>query len=478
MNQYLKDNKIYLIVLLGFSIRVLFVLLGAEYYFGKEKFYVGGDTYWWFSNIDNLIEHGAYTDNIDNEWGYFTRTPGYSFFIGIFYLLSGKDIDIAFKIIVFTQIVLDSISIFLIYKIGKKIFDNSIGILSALIFSIYPFVIVWSAVVYAETLSIFLFLLSICFFLNAISGKQYFVSGAIFSLSVLTRIQLIVFIPFFIFISFLSNNKGSFIITNYKNTFLFILSIVIVYGSWPIRNIIIHGKPIFAQHLGDRAHWSSDYFYYMEYIWSVKTDHEPQLTQILRGEKVEFPPSSYIHKEDTLLLSRVIDLSRNCGEGFSYFARSMGLRDTVIKRGQDCNEEIVSIYKTLIENQKKYNKLSYYLLVPIGNLKKAILKNNLYKPATSKIALFANIFFNYRTVLILIGMFSLLYIFITDKNLFFSNGILIIFFYVMAWYIFHSFVYRNMEIRYLLHADILLIFPAAFGITKIYSVFKTAFLSK
>lgn len=480
MKQYLKYSKIHFIVLLGFSVRILFVLFGAEYYFGREKFYVGGDSYWWLNNIINLIEHGVYTDNLENEFGYFTRTPGYSFFIGFFYILFGKNIDLTFKSIVAVQIILDTISIYLVYRIGKRIFNNSVGILSAFIFSIYPFVIVWSAVVYAETLSVFLFLLSILVFLNAKNEKQYFLSGLIFSLSVLTRIQLIVFIPFFILISIfeVAKKNDNFSITKYKNAFFFTLSIIIVYGSWPTRNFIFHGKPIFAQHLGDRGHWSPDYYYYMQYIWSVKTDHEPQLSQILKGEKVDFPKSSYIHEKDSILLFKVVELSRNCGEGFSYFARSMGIRDTVVKRGQDCNEEIVSLYKQLIANQKKYNKLSYYFIVPINNLKKAVFKNSLYKPTTNSISVFANLLFAYRTLLILTGTLSLVFIFINNKELFFSNGILIIISYVFFWYFFHSFIYRNMEIRYLLHADLLLIFPAAYTIDKVYSSFKFAFLSK
>jgi hypothetical protein len=218
--------------------------------------------------------------------------------------------------------------------------------------------------------------------------------------------------------------------------------------------------------------------YFRDYIWSVKTDWDPQITQILKGEYVEFPSASYIHAEDSIFLIKVVELARNCGEGFSYFARAAGLRDTVIKRGEDCNDEIVDIFKMLIANQKKYNKINYYIKVPLKNMKKAIFKYNLYNPATNKIATFANILFTYRTFLILIGLLSLIYILISDKKMFFSSGILIIVGYVTVWYIFNSFVYRNMEIRYLIHADILLLLPASFGINKFYSAFKVAFLSK
>jgi hypothetical protein len=79
----LKRNKIFTVVLLGLIVRILFYFFGAALYYGKENFFKGGDTNWWVDNIANLINYGVYTDELNTEYGYFTRLPGYSFFIGI-----------------------------------------------------------------------------------------------------------------------------------------------------------------------------------------------------------------------------------------------------------------------------------------------------------------------------------------------------------------------------------------------------------
>ncbi|MFN5795421.1 MAG: hypothetical protein ACK455_11515, partial [Bacteroidota bacterium] len=74
---------------------------------------------------------------------------------------------------------------------------------------------------------------------------------------------------------------------------------------------------------------------------------------------------------------------------------------------------------------------------------------------------FINLLFLYRTFLILSGIAGL-YILSRKNGFKYSLLSLITIGYSLSWYIFHSFYYRNMEIRYLLHCDILLLFPASY----------------
>ena len=460
----MKISRPIYIVIAGFILRILFLLFGAEVYYGKEDFYLGGDTNWWVVNIVNLIENGVYTDQIGSEYGYFTRTPGYSFLIGFFYLITNKDMDLALKLIPFFQVLVDTISIYLIFNIAKNLFKDSIApIITSVLYAFYPFIIVWTAIDYAESSSVFLFLLSIYLLQKAKSKKSYVLTGVILSLAILTRIQLILAIPIFCCIVLWKTYQETNKIFNYK-IILFTLSIIFIYGSWPIRNYVNHNKLIFSQHLGDRQHWSPDYIKFMEYIWAVKVDYEPQYSQIISGEgSVLFPETSYKTPEDSILLDSVVNLARTCGEGFSYFAHSAGYRSDVVIRGEnDCNDKIVALFDHLILNQKKNNTLSYYFLVPLGNLKKAVFKNQLYKSSSSFISNIGFILFSYRTFLILIGIFGSAYL-LFHKNTITDNQIFtVIVSYVIVWYIFQAFFYRNMEIRYLLHADILLLIPAGY----------------
>ncbi|MBN4051518.1 glycosyltransferase family 39 protein, partial [bacterium AH-315-M05] len=185
-----------IIFLFGLAIRILFLLFGAEIYFGREYFYIDGDTGMFADPIINLIEHGSYSGNLSHEDGYFSRVPGYPFFIGIFYLLSGKAFPLTYELIIWTQVFFDAFCIIIIYKIGAKVFSNSrIPIILSFIYATYPFIIVWNPIVYAESISIFFFLISILYFVNKDIKYNYFYSGIFLSIALLTRPQIALLIP-------------------------------------------------------------------------------------------------------------------------------------------------------------------------------------------------------------------------------------------------------------------------------------------
>lgn len=464
------DKPLLLILFFGVIIRLAFYFYGAELYYGKSDFFIGGDTTWWLHNFKNLLELGVYTDNPDNPYGYFTRTPGYSFFLGIFYLLFGKNDILTYKIATIVQVGLDVISIYLVFKIALLTFKNRIvALLSSLIYATYPFIIVWNVIAYAESLSVFLMLLSIYLFIRSKKSWVFLASGIVMGLAILTRIQLIVLAPIFFLSAFILYKKKS---VTFKNISFALLAITITYASWPLRNFILHDKLVFSQHLGDSGTWAPDIMRFRDYIWSVKTDWEPQMSQILTGEKVVFPKESYIVKEDSILLDSVVVLARNCGQGFSHFSRKEGYRDTVVTITQSCNTEIETIFTHLINNQKKHNPFNYYVKVPLNNLQKAFFKFNLYSPKSNFVGTVSKFLFLYRSLLIFLGFAGLIYILLYQKNYFYSILMLLTFGYVPIWYLFQSAYYRNMEIRFLLHADLFLIFPAALILYIAYSKFK------
>ncbi|MBT8195547.1 MAG: glycosyltransferase family 39 protein [Bacteroidia bacterium] len=466
----MKFSWVAIIVAIGFIVRLLFLFFGAEIYHGKPDFYISGDTHWWVRHFTNLVEFGIYSGNLENELGYFGRTPGYSFFIGFFYLITGKNVDLALQLIPYAQLITDTISIWFVYKITEYTFkDKLTSIVASTLYAFYPFIIVWNVVAHAESFSVFLLFFAIYLFVKAKTNWNFFFVGVMLSLAVLTRIQLILAIPVFGLVILCQTYNTTKKLFNPK-VLLFVLAVVIVYGSWPIRNYVNHDRVLFSQHLGDEGPWAPDYMKYMEYIWSVKVDHNPQMTQIIsNADVVEFPNASYVHAPDSVLLNRVVSMARTCGVGFSYFARSSHYRKDVVQMGEDCNDEMVEIFDELIMHQKMYNPLNYYLWVPFGNLKKAIFKSKLYSPSSKMVDILSRLLFTYRTALILLGIFGLLFLFMKHRELFYSRAILIGILYVVTWYLFNAFVYRNMEIRFLLHADILLLLPGSFLLAKLIS---------
>ena len=161
-----NPNKTILwVIIFGFILRVVFHLFLAKFYFNRENIYVSGDTYSWVDCIVNLIDHGTYKISVDHDYSYFARMPGYSFFIGIFYLLFGKNFDLIFPAIAWTQILFDTAAIFLVYRICKWTFkDNYTPLIAAFLYATYPFIIVWTPVAYSESISIFFMLWSLYYF--------------------------------------------------------------------------------------------------------------------------------------------------------------------------------------------------------------------------------------------------------------------------------------------------------------------------
>src|SRR3989339_638406 len=117
-----KENIPIIIIFIGFILRIIFTFFIAEAYFGRENIYVDGDTYAWIECYKNLIESGTYSRNLAHEYGYFGRMPGYSFFLGFVYYLTGQNADLTFPIVAWIQIIVDVVSIYLVYKISDKIF--------------------------------------------------------------------------------------------------------------------------------------------------------------------------------------------------------------------------------------------------------------------------------------------------------------------------------------------------------------------
>ena len=453
----IKSNKIFLIVILGLAVRFLFTLFFADLFYNRPNIFVDGDTQAWAISFQNLFETGSYTINPGHEYGYFGRMPGYSFFIGIFWLFIGNW-DHVFPVVGWFQIFLDTISIFLVYRIAQRIFKNdSTALFASLLYALYPFIIVWNPVVYSECTSVFLMLFSLYHLLQK-KPVNTFWSGLLLGLGILFRPQLLFLLPVYIIAIFISEKR---ILS--KSVLLFVFAILITYGVWPLRNIAYHNKVILTQDLRGMKNWNADVLSFMQYTYSVKAEWEPQFSSIIKNTPTTWPKESYRTKNDSLLLDHAVILSKNCGSGFSFWK---GYWKNTVEENNSCTKEVSTIFNYLRNNQIIYNSINYYLIVPFSNLKKAVFKSALYN-AGSSVGIIASLLFYYRTILILSGLLGIILMAFRKH------------YYYLIFISFFLLLYgtlcwggtpqmRNIEIRYFIHADILLLFPAAFLIRSIF----------
>ncbi|MEP7263004.1 MAG: glycosyltransferase family 39 protein [Bacteroidota bacterium] len=440
------------ILLLAIINRIIFYLYGASIYFGIENFSVQGDTLTWVDSILNLIHHHGYSSDLSNENAWFYRPPGYSFFIGIVYLIAGNDLPLTLKIIPWIQIILDVISVYFIYNIAESLFSSiKTAHLAALLYCCYPFVIVWTSVIYAESLSIFLLLGSLFFLFK--KSKNLIVSGILAGLAVLTRLQIMFIIPVILLAFFFSDRK-----LFLKPMLTFFISFSLIYGMWPLRNLLMHNRLVFSQDLNIGKNWSKDYLSFMDYIFSVQTDHKPQFDQIVYDKTVTWPAASYLQEGDSALLEETVSLCRKCGRGFGYFINYRNSKRELVNDSDNCDEQIAANFNKLTAEQKSKNKLNYYIIVPLKNLQKCLFKSAVYGDKSATVKTAASLLFLFRTLLILAGLYGLILLW---KQHISRIAVSIISGFFIFWYFYLCFIYRNIEIRYLLPADVLLLLPFA-----------------
>jgi 4-amino-4-deoxy-L-arabinose transferase-like glycosyltransferase len=107
----------------------------------------------------NLIEFGRYYFGENYNMGVFFP-PGYPAFIGITNLIF-HDLFFSAKLVSFAG---SCVSILLAYVIGKKLYDTTSGLFAALLFAVYPVIILVSVQGYSDALFIMFLLLSIYIF--------------------------------------------------------------------------------------------------------------------------------------------------------------------------------------------------------------------------------------------------------------------------------------------------------------------------
>ena len=474
MSFIIKNKWILLILFLGSVLRIGFFIYGAEIYYSNSFKYVLKDTYLWQTCIENLINNGEYS--LGSGIGYFVRMPGYSFFMGLFYLLSFGEWNNAYLLIAIFQTGLDICCIYIFYKLSCNIFSNyKIGLFSGLLYATYPFIIVWNPICISEQWSTFLLICTLFFFVrgNKQSNKfSLYVSSFFLAVASLTRPQILPLFPILLLGIILFKRKPFFI--RVKDSVLFLIIFSIFFSIWPLRNYINHGELLITKNNNGISNWAPDVISFMQYTYSVKSEWDPQYSSIINNKMTIYPDISYENKADSIKLERAIFLAKNCGSGFSY---KKGYWKAKIKKNQrNCDEEISKLFLEIRNNFIKKNPLHFYIFVPLENLKKAIFKSSLTSSKSKALTILSKSLFFYRSLLILLGLSAILIYFKQTSQFFLICILFFISVYFTLCFGTAPFM-RNIEMRYFLPVDILLLLPASKIIFKLFINIKSKFYS-
>ncbi|MEO0225305.1 MAG: glycosyltransferase family 39 protein [candidate division WOR-3 bacterium] len=224
-----KTKLLYIIVVVGFIIRLIFCLITPA----KMDL----DPQYYYDTALNLAQGKGFIDLP-------LKPPFYSIFLSFLFKIFTPNI----LIIQIVQCFIDSITVFLVYLICKKIFMSEIiGIIACSITAIDPFLIYFTNEVLTETLSVFFVAMISYLFILTISNKNNlwinFLLGFFIGLSILTRGNFAGYIGF-VFVSGVVYS----ILT--KNLVITVIMAILVVSLWLYRNYRVYGEIVLAYQRG------------------------------------------------------------------------------------------------------------------------------------------------------------------------------------------------------------------------------------
>jgi|LakMenEpi03Aug12_release.lakeMendotaPanAssembly.Ray.scaffolds.fasta_scaffold209928_2 hypothetical protein len=448
------------VLAITFFFRLIFRLFLARYFYGREDFFMSYDTICWSNAFDFLLETGKFTIDPNNANGYFSRMPLFSFYMGVFYLLLGKDWMLTYNVISWFQIFLDCMAVWLVYKTMINLTSSKIkAVVVSLLFGLYPFYLVWSPVAYTESLSVFLLILALYYSTSpGAHFRSYVFSGFALGLAVLLRPQLLLLVMLFPLAFFLPESGN--VRKGFRFGMAFLMGFLLGFGPWPARNYFFHQRLVITQDISGSPNWYKDVMAFTKFMYAVQTDWNPQFDEIVAGKPVTYPQGALLSETDSIRLMKAFTLASSNSFGFSHWTGSW--RPKLTENNPE-TDSVIAIFTELRAKIIREHPVHFWLWVPLGNLNKAIFKSSLnWKSTKGFNAILSTSMFLIRSLLILSGFFAL--IMLLSKPYGPTNHInWLAFLYFLLLYFIMCFgnanMLRNIEIRYFLHADLLLLIP-------------------
>ena len=458
-NEFLRNINITKIIVFGIIFRIAFIFLGAKIYHGENIHWLG-DTPGYVNSFLNLLKYGEYTFVLNSPEAYFGRVPVFPFFWGLNYLIVGE--QFVYQSVTFSHLILELLSIYLIYKTSINLFkEKKHALISAFLYSIYPFIVVWITISYTEVLSSFLAILSAYIFsIENKEKKHYILLGIVLGLLVLTREFLGILLPIYVLIIFILKTPQ-----RIKNILLLSFGFLVIYSSWPLRNYLNHDRVVFFRSYEGFLLYSKDYMKCRDYILCWTNNENQYLDSMLFSDNnVKCPDWIFSNPDDLDNLNKAINLGRECSSSFYYWKKTKF--NDIEKPNSFCDEEVA---KAFIYQKKKFiknNFLTYCFYVPYLNVKKILFKSNLEKGGSKIKIILSNLLFSFRSLLVILGIISLTYSYKYKSTRFIHLFITFI-------YLFFIFYIRKIEMRNLLQAEILMLIPTGHYISTLITKIKS-----
>jgi len=250
INQILDNiNFIFLLIGLSFVIRSVVIYIYHDHQLDQE----------WRILLDNLIRYKTYS-YYGPPIPHVMLPPLYAFFLYFLKILTFDKINFL-NTLIFIQIILSTISVYIFFKINQKIFTKKISLINSYIFSLLPLNIYSAGQTSSITLQIFLFLLFLLFLFSLAehqTKKKNLIFSLISGLLILTRGEFILIYAITLLYLLIKNKiKVISIIT-------IALCTLLVISPYLIRNYNSFNQIFIVKALGFNLWKGNNYFFSVE----------------------------------------------------------------------------------------------------------------------------------------------------------------------------------------------------------------------
>ena len=233
-----KFSPFFWLIVVSFFLRAI-----VAYFFGDQNLENE-----WKTLLYNLVNHNSYSFYQFNGQliPSIYMPPMYAFLLYFLKIISFEKLNFL-NLIIFTQIVFSTYSIYIFYKINKNIFNEKISLISSFFFAFFPLSIYTSGQVSSINFQIFLSLLFIqyLFFLtDHQSKKNILIFSIIAALLLLTRGEFVLILIITFFYLILSKK------IEFRNLVKIIAIIILIISPYLVRNYFTFDQITIVKSLG------------------------------------------------------------------------------------------------------------------------------------------------------------------------------------------------------------------------------------
>jgi 4-amino-4-deoxy-L-arabinose transferase-like glycosyltransferase len=269
VGSFVKEHlPIVVVLVFSFLVRLFFVLK-----FDKDVF--ANDGYSYISIADNLLSGNGL---INTAGKVSILTPVYPIFLAVIRLFTNKIFFIRL-----IQAVLSSATVWLIYEIGCKVKDKRVGVLAAVLSSVYPGLVLYSAMEITEVLYTFFLTLVFLLFIfhrKELDYKKISIVGLVIGVVTLIRGNYLYLPVIFVWYILFTDVK---LLEKVKLIGILLVSSFILPIMWGVRNYVMFDDFVLTACHGGQALYlgNNEYSEPLEYHSSATDNYDLELWESL-----------------------------------------------------------------------------------------------------------------------------------------------------------------------------------------------------